>query len=394
MLIILSMNEPAMAQDHFPYISWQPSSVSRTELNFNSQSEFIQHKHMVSLEKGVKIIFEISDIRDYDVIQNLDSIVSEVNRDISFYKDSLSGDDYQNVRIDYVADNSYKNRQMRFTRYPHTSYIFIQKKGELSKLKIEPDTIRLRIYRAFTLDNITKGEYKRQSFRTTFPVQVTILLNNFTDLETLRSETDLNKMIDTISKFTAPRTSREKRGYWSYKTTAQMDYKQNNKASNVRMQYGFPNEYGYIREPGRHLNFYGNIGVGLVRNKLAPMGEAGLEYRWYWVKGEPNYASVAIFTAPYFLFEKNIDGTYHTYDSWFINAAVGEFAEMKNVGKGDQKMFMGVGYLVNPNGMAFRNTTMKLFMSIRLMNVITVAPELIATDNFKSIFPGITVKVF
>lgn len=394
MLIILSMGEQTIAQEHFPYISWQPSTVTRTDATFNTPGEFVQHRHMVTLEKGAKIIFELSDIRDYDVVQNLDSIISRVCEEIDFYGDSISSENYQSVRVDYVADNSVNHKQIRFTKYPFTSDIFLEKKGEISKLKIERDTVRIRIYPAFSTDEVSKTEYKKMSFRPTFPIQITLILSNYNDLKTLNEVYDLNRMVDTLSKLAAPKTKREMRGYWAYKTTAQMSYTTNNSVPDFRIQDGFPNEHGFIKQPGRHLNFYGNIGVGLVRNKLAPMGEAGLEYRWYWVKGEPNYASISLFAAPYFIFEKNVDRTYHTYDSWFINAAVGEFAEIKSFGKGDQKMFIGVGYLVNPNGMAFRNTTMKLFMSVRLMNVFTIAPEIIFTDNFKSIFPGLAVKVF
>jgi hypothetical protein len=33
-------------------------------------------------------------------------------------------------------------------------------------------------------------------------------------------------------------------------------------------------------------------------------------------------------------------------------------------------------------------------MNIRLKHMISVSPEIIATDNFQQIFPGVTLKIF
>jgi hypothetical protein len=69
----------------------------------------------------------------------------------------------------------------------------------------------------------------------------------------------------------------------------------------------------------------------------------------------------------------------------FVNADIGEMEGMN----------FGVGYLFARSGDYFKGVTTKGFFNITLMKKgLTLSPELIFTNDFREVFPGLTLKVF
>jgi hypothetical protein len=69
-------------------------------------------------------------------------------------------------------------------------------------------------------------------------------------------------------------------------------------------------------------------------------------------------------------------------------------AENADIGDGENMNF-GVGYLFARSGGYFKGVTTKVFFNITLMKKgLTLSPELIITNDFREVFPGLTLKVF
>lgn len=399
-LIILGMRGEAFAQ----YPMYDPYFVkalpSRLDLLFNTSERNISHRHLVAMENGAEIIFELSNVEDYNSIRNLDSIIKEVTKKIAFYKDSLAAKDYDNVRIDYVIDGATKRDRMRFTPHPRPTDMFISNKGELSRLKVAMDTLRIRIYRPYYFpdkDKIISRDSIRNQFIGSFmmeaPIQITLRLNNYTDISEMLSEYDVNQFVDSFYTITRPKTKRDIRNsrsfFGEYHTSAIIRSTTKNNVRNAFMRRGL----NYNNTRVRPWNFHGSIGGALVRNTVAPFAEIGLKRKWVWADGV-EHAFAAAYITPTFIFEKHPDGTYHTYDNWFVNVEYGARVDEEYLGVKVRGGAIGGAYLIDPSGSIFKNTTGKLYFSMHLREGLTVTPELIMTDNFKSFFPGLTIKIF
>jgi len=52
---------------------------------------------------------------------------------------------------------------------------------------------------------------------------------------------------------------------------------------------------------------------------------------------------------------------------------------------------MGAGYLLNPNQIIYKDTTIRLQYTKSISNKLKVGPEIIFTNNFKKLYPGFTL---
>lgn len=167
------------------------------ETSFEIPKETIYHTHTIHLRDNERMIVELTDVTDYVMIKNLDSILQAALADAAFYKDSATA--LQNVRIDYDIKLESDNILMRFKKYNPDGDIYVKQHGELSRMKIARDTFRL-IFRKPMV------QHHSLMYMDDYPVQVTFLMNNYANLYTLIQEKGLfNKIIDTVSKETFPK---------------------------------------------------------------------------------------------------------------------------------------------------------------------------------------------
>jgi len=188
-LIVISLSSNLYAQ----------SSIAgkRTNSVFNISDDYIYNTHTVYLEHDTRMIIEMADVTDYVMLNNLDSLVRQMRFDIDFYKDSLTALD--NVRIDYAIRLESDNTMIRFKKYSPDGDIYVKRHGELSKMKVERDTIRLIVRKQ-------KTDHNSKMFFYDFPVQVTFILNNYTDLDSvLKYDGLLDKIKDTLAARTMPK---------------------------------------------------------------------------------------------------------------------------------------------------------------------------------------------
>ncbi len=131
------------------------------------------------------------------------------------------------------------------------------------------------------------------------------------------------------------------------------------------------------------------IGAGLIRNTASPSIEASFSHK------HKNKWEIGINTITYFFFEQSIKANntkdFKAYINTFLNAEflINGLFNNENTNKKDWKGF-GLGYLIDNNGGYFKGATAKLYFISRY-KYFTIIPEIIFTDDFKSMFPGFTI---
>lgn len=190
------------------------------ETTFQIPPASIYHTHTIYLHDHEKMVIEMTDITDYTMLSDLDSVLRVALADAAFYKDSVT--ELQNVRIDYDIKLGSDNTIMRFKKYNPDGDIYVKQNGKMSRMKIARDTFRI-IFRKPLHDHSSK------MYLYDYPVQVTFLMNNYTNLYTLLQDKGmLQQTIDTLAKSTLPerysprlsqhRTEVEYMPYTAYKT--------------------------------------------------------------------------------------------------------------------------------------------------------------------------------
>ncbi|MGV3588431.1 MAG: hypothetical protein ACO1OF_15610 [Adhaeribacter sp.] len=126
-------------------------------------------------------------------------------------------------------------------------------------------------------------------------------------------------------------------------------------------------------------------GAGLIRSQLVPKLSPTLALKRkrmeYSVTYDMNY-----------FFERQENRQFKLYMNNFLDFGIGTklFNRPENV---DVYQKLTIGYLVHSKGDYFGKNTFKLSYSYPITNkAIRLMPELYITDNFKTIFPGISVN--
>jgi len=370
---------------------------SPTEANFNMPAEFVNIRDYAYLPNNAKMIVELVNAEQYKELVNINEVISKMMREISFYKDSLENG-ISSVRIDYAIDEEYPFNKIRFARHAADGDIFMTRTDEVSHLKLDQDTIR--IYVRHKPLKQAYGNGRRYPMYAYNFYQVTFCLNNYTDLAKIAGDTAmLRHTLDTLyttkrrSTLANPHVNPSSSRYNPYATQTNVKPRWVS-LSNVRFK-----QYGGLVESDNARNWEvlhrtdvltstGNLGMGLVRNTFAPYAEVGMAIVTHG-KLRPGVdvpsKTFGLSIASYFMFERNATGNYDLYANNFVNA----YASVA------QDMTLGLGYLYWQQGGYFTGNTFKLLLNVKLLKKgLTLSPEIIVTDNFNQIFPGLTLKVF
>lgn len=387
-LILLSAYGALFAQDNAEEsYTARLMGMTKAAQTFNVNENLINIRDFVVLREG-RMMLELTDITDYESFRNMDSILREFKKDIAFYKDSLAANPVGNVRIDYSYSPGFSFKKLRFKRYNPDGSMFLNQGGDISRLKFDQDTICI----------ILQKEKPGIGGRCMIPytVQAVFYLDNYYDVDRLLADNMLNKVVDTLEKVSRTKESHvnKKRLFSQYSITYNPYYA--GEGSLQMVEWLMKNEYSLParKRTNEFISINATLGLGLVRNTLAPTGDIGIQYSKYW--GSRSMHNLTRLSAsPYFLFDKDEKNNYVVRDNWFINAEIGSIYDKKNKAKlTDREVTFGVGYLVLQKGDYFKNTTFKIFTNLMLTDGLTLMPEIIVTDNFKQIFPGLTLKIF
>lgn len=148
--------------------------------------------------KAIKIYFEMYAIHQLNDLPNLDSILTEAKQNLSYFVDSFKNDAIAR-RVDYLVVPEMAP-QFRINNNIPNSTDFTLKNRELVELKVNSDTLRIKlhtlntldVFKKFTPDGLNKGEQN-------FPFIINIIVNNLSDIKTL-PDTILSNCINRIRK--------------------------------------------------------------------------------------------------------------------------------------------------------------------------------------------------
>lgn len=227
-----------------------------------------------------------------------------------------------------------------------------------------------------------------------YTVQATFILSNYYDIDKVIAEKQLKGIVDTLEG--APMAKKWSKEPYGFPHSIVYNPYYNGKNRMQQFNRLISDEYDVFPTPNKRNTFTMgvNIGAGLIRNTVAPLGELSMQFSKYTKWNHKNYDYFKVSVTPYFLFDRDAQGNYLMNDNWFLNLDIGSVYE-SNAGRWlGKKASTGISYLVVNKGGYFRNNTFKLFTDLEVVSRFTISPEIIFTNNFKQIFPGITVKVF
>ncbi len=373
---------------------------SPTEAQFNMPEEYVNVRDLTVLPGKTKITIELNNPSQYKELNGVDEILKRFMQEIAFYKDSLQTDG-GNVRIDYAIDDAVSFSKIRVKRYAPDGEIFMNRRSDVSRLKIEQDTIHIYVKHDPVLPEWDHSTNKREfMFTHQQQYQITFCLNNYTDIAAIAADmTALRHAFDTLY-------STKKKGALQnpYKVPSSTRYNPQVPSSRgadkttwqPRDNSRFYRYMGLsdLKTPGSSLKAVdyissdGNIGVGLVRNMLAPYAELGLTWqkqRRMLTNEVYTQMKLRMFVSVYAMFEQDAAKEYRMTDIMFANASIGE---------GDG-VSMGLGYMISKPNNYFKGMTGKMFLDVRLLKKgLTLSPEVIFTNDFKQVYPSLTLKVF
>ena len=385
-LIIISMQGNLYAQNDNVSEHETFYNRTKTQQTFNIWNGLVDIRDFVVLKEG-RMILDLNDEKDYASFRNMDSILMNFRKDIAFYKDSLDANPTGNVRIDYVLNDDYSFKTIRFKRYNAIGSSFLSRDGEISKLKFEQDTIRIIVHK--TKPGFGKG--KIGSCSVSYGVQATFILGNYYDIDKVIADKVLAGIIDTLEKESQVKG---KKKYFRKPLTIIYNPYYSGKGRFVKHNAVMNSEYDFKSWYKKDkFSFNPQFGAGLVRSTLTPVVDVAFQYNRYWANNLTERNIFRISGTGYYFFDKDTKGDFVVNDNWFINAVVGNISESKVYRWVGYDASFGIGYLVSQKGGYFKNTTMRVFTDIMIVKGVSLVPEVIATDNFKQFFPGITLKV-
>lgn len=114
----------------------------RTEQIFGRGADNLNHKFEIHLTKGNRVLVELTSMKDLPAVMNLDSLFAEVLKDLAPLKDSVQNE-LLAKKIDFIIDTN-GSKRLRIINYPTSGSTFLVKDGDVSSLKIEQDTVRVK----------------------------------------------------------------------------------------------------------------------------------------------------------------------------------------------------------------------------------------------------------
>ncbi len=381
-LLLLAGGATRMLAQEIP--NWRTKFIQhgKAEATFNMAEGAIHHRHRASLGNGNQLTIELRQYDDYRLLPDIERLMKTVRTDIAFLKDSFEANPQSSYRIDYLMDNG-GMKAYRIHRYePQDEFLYQKSGAQVTPYKPEPDTLRVLLVNP---ENGIKD------------CQLTFVLQRMANLDNLLAdEGRLNNIIDTFKKATAPHLRSEKKHPYLYESSV---FISKNRKDTTKLRIDFSRtlrkEQWDVLNHRSSFDVSYNIGAGFLRDKVAPAAEIGLIYRLPSTKSKDVSSVLGVYISGYFGFEKGSDGQFRALPNYWINAELGDegfnhFTPYIIT----SRLTVGVGYLLSGSGDYYKKTTLKAFMNITLKNGITLSPEVIATDNLRQVFPGLTLKVF
>jgi hypothetical protein len=307
-----------------------------------------------------RLVVPVPSLGELSGVSGLNDLVKRLNADLATGADSLLQNKYAKTVL--YRETAGGGRTLKVnTKAEERTELYVEKETGLIKTLRRPDSV------AVTMRN------EQPLFFILDSVQV---------LERL-AQTDLDELIRRMGPEVQAQLAQRRKGDLIPYNGPRVAVYENEKDGQRKL---------LLRRKPMELDqfaIFGNIGAGLVRDKLVPeiglglalLRNRGLRHRYFGINGTMHY-----------FFDRRDDGGYKMFINTFVTLEVAQSISR------DHKLWqkLGVGYLVSEQGGYFGNNTFKLTLDLTgrpRHGTLHLIPELILTDNFKTIFPGLRVGV-
>ena len=350
---------------------------SKTEalFDFNNGSQ-LRHRFIYQLSNGNSITIRVSKKEQLLKLLSFDSIVLAAVQSLQPLADSFQNP-LNNRRVDILVypDGQQKIRHKEYVPKGNT---YVLRNNEMNALKVEQDTLILAIY-----DRPNSMTNKKEAFFTSFYSQVTILINNITDLEKLANGTLNAYLQQTFTQWNGLKD-------W---TPA------NNWRSNLYSLYDVANPDSKFNTPLTTAGFkkkksfapYVQVGIQNINNLLTTSAGAGFVLTRYHNASRTNKSHFQLFWEPYFFFDRNSEGGFRLRRNDFVTFQYNtrQSNTWANGNKVEFSQNISVGYLVRRSGNYFYQNTVKFGLPGAHFKALILHPEFIFNDFFKHFQPGL-----
>lgn len=333
----------------------------------------ISRRFTVSLDKGNKVMIEVTDITDLEKVANIDSLLQIFLKDIAGLKDSLS-DPLTSKRIDYLTDAEGR-KKIRFQQFQPKGASFLINKGELSSLRTEQDTINI----ISVIANPPKAQQKISRSNPRY-YHLTFYLNDVSELKNYSEM--LKQKISTIQT--------QVNDKWPIVLGSGNHYLKGDPSIVAGQPKGFV--------PGGNGDFLVLnliVNVQNYKNYFVPSFSLGaklnLTNRERTFKWEPG-----LFWEPHFIFAKDALDKLHTYRNDFLTFTYGQGGITDHDPRKDFSFsaLLSIGYLIHREGDYFDKQTFRLGAGKFGVRKTTIEPSLYFNNFFRGVTPGLRISQY
>lgn len=331
--------------------------------------------------KELKLNLELYTIRQLYSLPNLDSVMGVVKNYITLLKDSLP-QDILSRRLDIAFEN--KNPICRIITYNTNYQTYAFKEEELHLLKLEQDTVRIKLLIP-TGDSITtryfdnsKSKFNQAVLR---PVYFTIILNNVLDVINVNNNC-LNSCLQILKQDISKEYVEKNQPWKEYKATY-------NVPKQIRL---WPEKKQWIRGGENNKELVPSIYVSaqVPRGIFMPSLAAGFRYTPNKYQKQKNYYFLA--SELYYNFysianNKTASYLYHFLVFRYLQVNDNDNASFKIIPN------FSIGYLLNNNYTSFGGNNIKFNIPAVRSGWLQIEPEFYFNGLFKNFSPSIKLTI-
>lgn len=323
----------------------------------NPKDKSLRDTLTLRLGGNSRVIVPLENVRNLGNVPGINAVVNRLNRDLSASLLAETDSRYSTTVFYLEGTGGERTVKVNNTATERLELSLNKETGKITR-RLNPDSIMVEL------------EDKRTMF---------FILDSLAVLRTLAGR-DLDALVPEagreISAFLA---TRAKKDLFPYKGFYSATF---DREAEAARQLGMSTHAAFHTNDYLRLNIL--IGAGLIRDKLVP--EIGAEAAFVF----GNRRFFGLNTTMHYFFDRRENGSYGMAINTFVTV---EYGQSFNRGKLWQKF--GAGYLVGRQGNYFSENTFKASLSLgtKKHEGLHLIPELIFTDNFKSVFPALRVGI-
>jgi len=358
-----------------------PNNMTQRTFNHPAPGK-LQTGFYFLLGNGNRMVLELSDISQLYTLANPDSILKIVWKALQPFRDSLAKP-LVNRRIDYVF--TLVDEKLRITEYPQTSEIYSIKSNDITQLKVEQDTLRIR------LNTNAAGIIPRNIYgkaEPVYPYFIMLLLNNINDVSSFNDD-DLAKGIVLIKKDLdkTKRIANNKGAYRRY--YAIYDVPNSKRIAPVKEKYIATFRHSTV------IPFI-PMGIQYVRGSWAVSTGVGIEWEVYEGQWTNRTSSryLRLYWEPLFDFRRDTGNKLITNMNSFLSFKLTNNARDATTKNLVFATNFSIGYLINRRGELFEKNTIKFSLPGLQMKNVLLEPEFIFNKFFRNFSPSLKLSLY